>query len=54
MRRLQSQLPFAALQPGRTTTYYVKLLARRSIRDALPHVYVENDITVDASGTSAS
>jgi hypothetical protein len=38
---------------GRASTYYVKQLAQQGIRELLPHVSLENAITVESPATMA-
>ena len=39
---------------GHTSTYYLKQLAQHGVREILPHVSLENAITVIGSATLAS
>jgi hypothetical protein len=55
VRELAIELrPECVILRGRTASYYVKQLAQQGVRDLLPHVYLENAITVDAATTLAS
>ncbi len=55
VRNLAIELePERVILRGRAATYYVKQLAQHGVRDLLPHVYLENAITVDAAAGLAS
>ena len=48
IRNLAIELrPECVVLHGFASTYYVKQLAQHGVRDVLPHVYLENAITVD-------
>jgi hypothetical protein len=47
-------LPGRVVLRGRTSTYYLKQLAQHGVRDVLPHVALENAITVDGSPSFAT
>jgi hypothetical protein len=38
---------------GRTNTYYVKQLAQQGVRELLPHISLENAITVESGSAIA-
>ena len=46
--------PERVILRGRTATYYVKQLAQQGVQDVLPHVCLENAITVDGNAALAS
>ncbi len=55
IRNLAIELwPERVILRGRTSTYYVKQLAQQGVRDLLPHVFLENAITVEAAASLAS
>jgi hypothetical protein len=55
IRNLAVELePERVVLRGRAATYYVKQLAQHGVRDLLPHVDLENAITVDAAASLAS
>ena len=50
VRNLAIELrPERVVLHGRASTYYVKQLAQHGIRDVLPHVHLENAITVEGA-----
>ena len=50
VRNLAIELrPERVILRGRTSTYHVKQLAQHGIRDLLPHVNLENAITVEGT-----
>lgn len=54
VRNLAIELrPERVVLRGRASTYYVKQLAQHGIRDVLPHVYLENAITVEGVASLA-
>jgi hypothetical protein len=54
IRNLAVELrPDGIVLRGLTSTYYAKQLAQHGIRDLLPHVYLENAITVEGAVSRA-
>jgi hypothetical protein len=54
IRNLAIELrPERVVLRGRTSTYYAKQLAQHGIRDLLPHICLENAITVDGAASVA-
>jgi hypothetical protein len=55
IRKLSVELrPERVILRGRATSYYLKQLAQHGVRDLLPHVALENAITVEGSTSLAS